>query len=308
MKKLIPNRLKVGDTVGVIAPSGPIIGRNIEEIEKAREIIEKDGFRVKYSKNLFSNANEYSSTAKEKAEDINYMFTDKEVKMIWCAKGGSNSNSTFEYIDYEIIKQNPKIICGYSDITSLTNIITEKTGLVTFSATNFKTIATDETDYSYKEAKKRFVKGILEIGQSNKEYLVLKEGIAEGDLIGGNLSLIRGLVAGKYSISFKNKILFLEELGFETDPALASNFLYYMKQNGVFEQIKGLWIGNYEHESKISLEKVVIDVIEDKYNFPIIKSNNFGHIETKTVIPIGTKAKIDTSKNVKIELIEKCVQ
>ena len=308
MKKLIPNRLKVGDTVGVIAPSGPIIGRNIEEIEKAREIIEKDGFRVKYSKNLFSNANEYSSTAKEKAEDINYMFTDKEVKMIWCAKGGSNSNSTFEYIDYEIIKQNPKIICGYSDITSLTNIITEKTGLVTFSATNFKTIATDETDYSYKEAKKRFVKGILEIGQSNKEYLVLKEGIAEGDLIGGNLSLIRGLVAGKYSISFKNKILFLEELGFETDPALASNFLYYMKQNGVFEQIKGLWIGNYEHESKISLEKVVIDVIEDKYNFPIIKSNNFGHIETKTVIPIGTKAKIDTSKNVKIELIEKCVK
>lgn len=308
MKKLIPNRLKVGDTVGVIAPSGPIIGRNIEEIEKAREIIEKDGFRVKYSKNLFSNANEYSSTAKEKAEDINYMFTDKEVKMIWCAKGGSNSNSTFEYIDYEIIKQNPKIICGYSDITSLTNIITEKTGLVTFSATNFKTIATDETDYSYKEAKKRFVKGILEIGQSNKEYLVLKEGIAEGDLIGGNLSLIKGLVAGKYSISFKNKILFLEELGFETDPALASNFLYYMKQNGVFEQIKGLWIGNYEHESKISLEKVVIDVIEDKYNFPIIKSNNFGHIETKTVIPIGTKAKIDTSKNVKIELIEKCVQ
>ena len=149
MKKIIPNKLKKGNTIGVIAPSNPIIGDNVEELEQARKIVEKDGFKIKYSKNLFSNTNGYSATAIEKAEDINEMFADKEVKMIWCAKGGENSNSTFEYIDYEIIKQNPKIICGYSDITSLTNMITEKTGLVTFSGTNFKTIATDETDYSY---------------------------------------------------------------------------------------------------------------------------------------------------------------
>ena len=236
------------------------------------------------------------------------MFSDKEVKMIWCAKGGENSNTTFEYIDYENIKQNPKIICGYSDITSLTNIITEKTGLVTFNGTNFKTIATDETDYSYKEAIKRFVDGSLEIGQKGEEYITLKDGIAEGELIGGNLSLTRGMVSGKYSINFQDKILFIEELGIETDPALVSNFLYYMKQNGVFEKIKGLWIGNYEHESNINLEKIVLDVISDEYNFPIIKSNNFGHIETKTVIPIGIKARIDTTKDVKIELIEKCVK
>jgi len=81
-----------------------------------------------------------------------------------------------------------------------------------------------------------------------------------------------------------------------------------MKQNGVFGQIKGLWIGNYEHESGISLEKIVLDVIGDEYRFPIIKSNNFGHIETKTVIPIGTKAKIDTNRKRKIELIEQCVK
>ncbi len=308
MEKLIPNKLKKGNTIGIIAPSDPIIGDNIEELEQARKILEKEGFKVKYSKNIFSNTNGYSSTAKEKAEDINEMFSDKEVKMIWCAKGGENSNTTFEYIDYENIKQNPKIICGYSDITSLTNIITEKTGLVTFNGTNFKTIATDETDYSYKEAIKRFVDGSLEIGQKGEEYITLKDGIAEGELIGGNLSLTRGMVSGKYSINFQDKILFIEELGIETDPALVSNFLYYMKQNGVFEKIKGLWIGNYEHESNINLEKIVLDVISDEYNFPIIKSNNFGHIETKTVIPIGIKARIDTTKDVKIELIEKCVK
>lgn len=81
-----------------------------------------------------------------------------------------------------------------------------------------------------------------------------------------------------------------------------------MKQNDVFDKIKGLWIGNYDHESGISLEKIVMDVLGDEYNFPIIKSNNFGHTEKKTVIPIGTKARIDTSKKVKIELIENCVE
>ena len=140
---------------------------------------------------------------------------------------------------------------------------------------NFKTIATDETNYSYNEVMKRFVDGSLELGLEEEKYETLKEGVAEGQLIGGNLSLTRGLVSGKYSIDFTDKILFLEELGFETMPSLASNFLYYMKQNGVFDKIKGLWIGNYEHESRISLEKVILDVLEGEYDFPIIKSNNF---------------------------------
>lgn len=300
---IIPDRIKKGDIIGVVAPSNPIIGNNIEEIKRAKEILEKDGFLVKFSKNFYSNTNIYSATAKEKAEDINSMFEDKNVKMIWCAKGGENSNTVFEYLDYDLIKRNPKIICGYSDITSITNIITEKTGLVTFNGTNFKTIATDETDYSYQEIIKRFVKGDMSIGKLGEEYITIKEGTAEGEIIGGNLSLMRALVCGKYSVNFEDKILFLEEFALETGPALVSNYLYYMKQNGVFDKIKGLWIGNYEHESKIPLEKIILDTIEDKYNFPIIKSNNFGHTETKTVIPIGGTAKINTREKVKIELL-----
>ena len=304
---IIPKSLKIGDTIGVVAPSSPIVGDNIEELDQAKEIIEKLGFKVKYSKNIFSNTNNYSATATEKADDINEMFADKEVKMIWCAKGGNNSNSTFEYIDYDNIKKNPKIVCGFSDITSLTNMITEKTGLVTFNGTNFKTVATDETDYSLKEILKRFVDGSLELGEKEDEYQTIQAGIAEGQLIGGNLNLTSGMVAGKYSINFKNKILFLEELGFETEPAMASNFLYYMKQNGVFEQIKGIWLGNYTHESGIKLEDILLDTIGDEFKGPIIKSENFGHIDKKTVIPIGTMARIDTNKEKKIELIENCI-
>lgn len=305
---IIPEKLKIGDTIGVVAPSNPIINENVEEVQKAKEIIENLGFKVKFSKNLFSNSNGYSATAKEKANDINEMFKNEDVKMIWCAKGGENSNSIFEYLDYELIKQNPKIICGYSDITSITNIITEKTGLVTFSGTNFKTIATDETDYSLKEVLKRFVDGSLELGETEYGYKTIKEGVAEGQLIGGNLSLTRAMVAGKYSIDFTNKILFLEELGFETGPALASNYLYYMKQNGVFDKVKGVWLGNYTHESGIKLEDILLDVIGDEFNGPIIKSENFGHIEQKTVIPIGTIAQIDTNQKNKVKLLENCVK
>ncbi len=101
--------------------------------------------------------------------------------------------------------------------------------------------------------------------------------------------------------------MFIEDLGFESPPGFISNYLYKMKQNGVFEKIKGLWIGNYEHESMIALEQIVMDTL-DNPKFPIIKSDNFGHGTFKTVIPIGTKARIDTNVKEKIKLIENCIE
>ncbi len=302
-----PKKLNIGDTIGIVAPSNPIIDENIEEMEKAKRIVEKIGFKIKYSKNLFLNTNQYSSTAKEKAEDINDMFKDNDVKMIWCAKGGENSNSIFEYLDYELISKNPKIICGYSDITSLVNIIAAKTNIVTFNGTNFKTIATDMTEYSLNQAIDRFVNGSLRLGQDDDKYICINSGVAEGTLIGGNLSLMCGMICGKYKVDLKDKILFIEELGYESDPALVSNHLYYMKQNGVFNEIRGIWLGNYEHETGISLEKILLDTLKDEYSIPIIKSNNFGHTERKTVIPIGIKAKINTNEKNMIKLMENCI-
>ena len=304
---ILPNKLEIGDTIGVVAPSNPIINENIEELNKAKQLIESKGFKVKFSKNIFSNTNGYSSSAKEKADDINKMFSDKEIKMIWCAKGGENSNSVLDYLDYENIKNNPKIICGYSDITSLTNAIFQRTGLVTFSSTNFKTTATDETDYSLNEVLSRFVDGSLKLGNEDDLEITINKGIAEGILIGGNLRSIHDLTCGKYALDLQDKILFFEEFGMESEPSLVNNQLYYMKQNGVFEKIKGLWLGNYEHESGIPLEKIVLDVLGNNVKFPIIKCNYFGHVEKKTAIPIGTKARIDTSKEKKIELLEKCL-
>lgn len=302
---MIPERLKKGDTIGLISPSDAITKDDLEVINNSISLMEGSGFKVKFARYALANTLGYGATAKEKAEDINSMFQDKEVKAIFCISGGFNSNSTFDYLDYDRIKCNPKIICGFSDSTSLLNAIYSKTGLVTFHGATFKALTSWQTEYGYQEVMKRFVEGGRAIGQAGDEYKVIQQGMASGVLVGGNLSLVNEMVTGRYAIDFTDKILFLEELFLETPPALASNYLYHMRQNGVFDKIKGMWIGNYD--GSVALEQILLDTLEGDYSFPIIKSNNFGHIDKKTVIPIGTKAKIDTNSQTKIELVEECV-
>ena len=295
-------KIKKGDTIGVIAPSSKIDEDDLETINNSVLLMESTGLKVKFGKNTFKKTLGYSATPEEKAEDINTMFADKEVKMIFCVSGGFNSNSVFEYLDYETIKNNPKPLCGFSDSTSLENVIYAKTGVITFNGPTFKALTSWATPYGYEEVVKRFMHGDMQLGQDDDEYITIKEGVAEGILVGGNLSLTAERVAGNYSIDFTDKILFIEEFCLETPPEGVSNYLYQMKQNGVFDKIKGIWVGNYD--GSVALERILLDVIGDNYSFPIIKSNNFGHTEKKTVIPVGGKSKIDTSKKIKIEIVE----
>lgn len=303
---MIPERLKKGDTIGLIAPSSPVEKDDLEIINQSILLLESEGFNIKFAPNAFNNELGYGAKAKTKAEDINMLFQDEDVKAIFCISGGFNSNTTFEYLDYDRIKYQPKIICGFSDSTSLLNVIYQRTGLVTFHGPTFKALTSWQTSYGYEEVMKRLVEGALSLGKADDEYVTVQEGKAQGILVGGNLSLVNEMVAGNYAIDFTDKILFLEELFLETPPALVSNYFYHMRQNGVFDKIKGIWLGNYD--GSISIEQILLDSLEGEYHFPIIKSNNFGHIDKKTVIPIGTMAKIDTNKKVKIELLEDCVK
>lgn len=295
-------KIKKGDTVGIIAPSSKIDEDDLEAINNSVLLMESTGLKVKFAKNVFKKTLGYSAKPQEKAEDIHEMYSDKDVKLIFSVSGGFNSNSVFEYLDYELIKRNPKPLCGFSDSTSIENIIYNKTGVITFNGATFKSLTTWATPYAYEEVIKRFMNGDMRLGQEGDEYYTVKEGIVEGVLVGGNLGLVSELSAGKYSIDFTDKILFIEEFCLESPPEAISNYLYNLKQNGVFDKIKGVWVGNYE--GSVPLEKILLDVLEDDYDFPIIKSNNFGHTEKKTVIPVGGKAKIDTSKDMKIEIIE----
>ncbi len=153
--------LKIGDTIGVIAQSVPITEEVSEDFEKSVQFIESLGLKVKFAKHVYGNPLGYGETAIHKAEDINEMFKDKEVSAIFCAMGGFNCNAVFDYLDFDGIKQNPKIICGYSDPTSLINVIHAKTGLVTFCGPNFRTLS--DSDYARNEVIKRFIKKDLKI-------------------------------------------------------------------------------------------------------------------------------------------------
>lgn len=306
---MIPTKLKKGDTIGVIAPSNYIEKDDLEYINASIALMEASGFKVKFGKYVFENTLGYGTSPEKRAADINWAFKDDEVKAIMCVKGGEDSNTTLDYIDYEMIKNHPKIICGFSDNTSIINVIHEKAGLVTYHGPTFKSLTSWETGYAYKQFIKTFVEDTesLIMGEPEDEYTTIQAGQATGELVGGNLSLFTKLVCGKYAVNVQNKILFLEELGFEAAPEMVNSNIYYLKQNGVFDKIAGLWIGNYEHPSKISLEKIITNAIGDEYKFPIIKSDNFGHIDKKIIIPIGTKAEINTNEKIKIKLVEKCV-
>ena len=306
---MIPSKLKKGDAIGVIAPSNYIEKDDLEYINASIALMEASGFKVKFGKYVFENTLGYGTSPEKRAADINWAFKDDEVKAIMCVKGGDDSITTLDYIDYEMINNHTKIICGFSDNTSILNAIHEKTGLVTYHGPTFKSLTSWETGYAYKQFIKTFAENTesLIMGEPEDEYTTIQAGQATGELVGGNLSLFTKLVCGKYAVNVQDKILFLEELGFEAAPEMVNSNIYYLKQNGIFDRIAGLWIGNYEHPSKVSIEKIIKNAIGDEYKFPIIKSDNFGHIDKKIIIPIGTKAEINTNEKIKIKLVEKCV-
>lgn len=303
-KKIIPNKLNKGDIIGIISPSSILQNEDdLNILTKSINTFEQLGFNVQKGKYAFANETGYGTTAKHKAYDINEMFKNPNIKAIFTTTGGENSLSTFEYLDYELIKNNPKIICGFSDTTSILNEISEKTGLVTYLGPSMKSISSGETDYRLKSVMDRLVNGRTNLfyDEDIKEIKIIREGKAKGQLVGGNLTLTTDLISGKYKINFKNKILLMEDLAFEAIPEKVSHDLYKMKQEGIFDQISGIWIGNYDGE--IPLEKILLDTIDDiEFNKPIIKSENFGHGEKKIVIPIGQEAEIDTNNYIPITL------
>ena len=187
-------------------------------------------------------------------------------------------------------------------------MINSKTGLVTFHSATFKSISDWDKPCVFQDIIDKLMYEKSDLIRENEKFEIVKQGMAEGILIGGNLNCISRMVTGKYSLNFKDKILFIEDLGVESNPKFVSSFLYLLKQNEVFSEINGLWIGSYESETNIKLEQIVKDVIGNEYNFPIIKSENFGHIDTKITIPIGVKAKIDTRQKSKIMLLDKFVK
>lgn len=298
-----PTRLKKGDKICIISPSAPVTAEFKTNLEKGINILKNLGFEVMLAKNALSNSLGYSSTPQEKAEDVNNAFADNSISAIICSQGGKNANSVLPLLDYKLIKSNPKIFLGISDITVLLNTIFQQTGLITFHGNDVMWgFGRDPKDYEIKEFTDRLVDGKIGVIKKNSEWKMIKAGSAEGILIGGNLSCLIKLAGTPYFPDFKDKILFLESYGEPYTADVTSYELHQLDQTGIFSQIKGLWFGYYKTKGDFQYEDIAKEII-DKYNFPVIKCDDFGHNTTNTVIPVGGRVRLNADKT-DVEILE----
>lgn len=320
---MIPAKLKKGDEVRVIAPSRSmvILGEDCKKI--ATERLEALGLKVTFGKYVMEADSDYLCTSVEhRVEDLNEAFKDKNVKAILTVIGGFNSNQMLDYIDYEAIKENPKIFCGFSDITALSNSIYAKTGLVTYSGPHYSSFGMLKGfEYTLEYFKKMFfedkeieIKSSKEwsddawfIDQENREFIkndgmfVINEGEAEGEIVGGNLCTLNLLQGTEYMPNIENKILFLEDDDMagkiylmEFDRNLQS--LIHMPE---FKTVKALVLGRSQKATDMTKEKW-IKLIKNKQelaNIPVIAGVDFGHSTPIITFPIGGDAILKAKDN-----------
>ena len=319
---MIPSKLKPGDEVRVIAPSRSmkILGEDCKKI--ATERLEALGLKVTFGKHVMEADPDYMCASRDaRLEDLNEAFQDKNVKAILTVIGGFNSNQLLDYIDYEAIKENPKIFCGFSDITALSNAIYAKTGLVTYSGPHYSSFGMLKGfEYSLEYFKKMFFKKeefevvsskewsdeAWFIDQENRHFeanegmYVINEGQAEGNIVGGNLCTLNLLQGTEYMPDINNKILFIED-----DEMAGPIFLMEFDRNlqslmhmPEFKTVKGIVCGRAQKSCFMTKEKwfKIFDKPELK-NIPIIGGCDFGHTTPIITFPVGGYAKIEATKN-----------
>lgn len=296
MKTIKPTKIKLDDLIGVIAPSREISDFR-SEILAGLDILKNLGFKIKLGKTF--NKGYYLSAGKptERARDFEAMIADQDVKAIFCALGGDATNQILDLIDFELLKRNPKVIIGFSDITNLLLAAWTKAAIVSIYGPNLK-------DLPSLTPRSRDCLFHLLTDNSHPIYpssiQVIRSGKAQGKLIGGNLFVINSLSATRYCPDFKNAILFFEDI----DESISSlDFqLYQLKLSGILDKISGLIIGKIVGRKKSSqpIEELVLTLTSNK-KYPIVKVDYFGHrVKNFYPLPIGIDFLIDTgSKTIK---------
>ncbi|MCD6229833.1 MAG: LD-carboxypeptidase [Candidatus Diapherotrites archaeon] len=309
---IIPKKLKKVSKIGIVTPSAPVAGKElVRRFKKGVLFLENLGFEVVVAEHALGVDNWRAATPVECAEDINSMFADKTVDAIICSIGGETANTCLPFLDWATIRENPKIFLGISDITVLLNAIHKKTGLVTFHGNDILFgFGNDMGDYELNEFLDRFQKGKIGILKKNSEHKTIRSGKAQGKLFGGNLNCLLKLAGTPYFPDLSGSVLFLEE--YESTPEEADCKLNQLKQMGVFEQVNAVIVGyiwGMQKEGAIpttQVEDVLLEVSKE-FDFPILKSNDFGHNCLNTVLPVGCRVEVDADKK-EISILEKCVE
>ena len=293
---MLASKLKKGDTIGVIAPDKALKNGDREYLENATKYFESLGLKVKYGKYLFSDDEYCAGTPKERAKDLNDMFRDKDVKAIFTVKGGDMVNGVLPYIDFENIKSNPKIFLGYSDITVLLCAINKMTGLITFHCQDYIWFGRDEVaDYDKNEIIDKLFKGNKIITPYEKrQFFGFKREKINGKIYGTNVRCFLKLLGTTYMPNLENAVLFLE--GYHSDIIQWNSMLEQYNQMSAFNKavVFGYiyqlqYIGENKYNIVDELRKINLDV-------PIVKTNDFGHKHSNSIIPIGAEVTINSKE------------
>jgi muramoyltetrapeptide carboxypeptidase len=298
-----PPALKRGDLVGVIAPSGFMVDAEIERKVKG---LEAAGFRVKLAKNIRATRGNTGGSIAERVEDVHAMFVDREVKAVWAGRGGSGASQLLPHLDYALIRRHAKILIGYSDLTALLVAINKLSRIVTFHGpVAFATIA----DYSLSQIEAVLMDPSKEttiyMAADNARRAVeapeyklrtLKPGIAEGRLVGGNLSVLSAMIGTRFQAETKGAIIFLEDVG--EAPYRVDRMLTQLKQSQDMRKIAGAMLGVFRQRAEAEEDKLTMEMALDDHfanlGVPAVAGFSFGHIANQFTIPLGVRARLDT--------------
>jgi muramoyltetrapeptide carboxypeptidase len=301
-KLIKPKRLSKGDTVGIIAPAS---GIDEADFNKALQNMADLGFKTKVGKYVKAVNGFLAGTDKERLHDIHQAFADKTIDAVWCIRGGYGVSRILPQIDYNLIRKNPKILVGYSDITALHTAIYQNCNLVTFhgpvAASTFSeysknhvvnVLMNPETPYKIELSPDNIAKE-----SSLYKTEVIRQGKCRGKLIGGNLSLLTALAGTPFALkNTKGKLLFIEDVG--EKPYRLDRMLVQLKQSVNLRELAGIALGVFsECEPPDDKSQTVIDVVKDHLadlKIPVIYGLSFGHIRDQFTLPIGVEAELDT--------------
>ncbi len=305
-KIIKPKKIKKGDTLGLIAPGSFI---KEDELNESIDNLNGLGFKVVYTKNILARYGYFAGTDEQRASDVNEMFSRKNVDGIVCARGGWGCSRILPLLDYKMIKSNPKVLIGYSDVTALLYGIFKETGLVCFHGpVGISTF----NEYSVDCFKKVLMEPEQTLtlfnsddkkNENDEEFIpvTIRSGKGSGKLVGGNLSIVVSLIGTRYDIDCENKIIFLEEIGEE--PYRIDRMLTQMSEAGKFDKSSALMLGVFKDSkpeeeksgigSSFSLKEVLFERLSN-LKIPIVYGMSFGHINDKFTIPFGIEAEIDS--------------
>ncbi len=293
----VAKTLNIGDTIGIIAPSGPLKEGSVEQIKKG---IEEYGYRVKIGKSCYLQYKEYlAGDDKTRADDIEKMFKDKDVDAIMCLRGGYGASRLLDKIDYRVIFENPKIFIGFSDITALHIVFNQICNLSTYHGIMASTVNKwDDFTYTSLIDSLNFENELCVENPIKEKMYPIYKGTAEGVLVGGNLSLIVSTLGTNFEINTKNKILFIEETG--EDIYKLDRMLTHLYHADKFKHCRGIIYGDF-NDCKRSNEGEIIELLKEtseRVKKPSLYNLQSGHCMPMITLPLGAYCQMDTNNQI----------